>query len=418
MAAVKALECARAGREEEGDEVVPWDDGFQTRLSSAPPRLVRYPRKRQRGFVQVVDQVLAEGVRREILETALAEGGKPWGAYVPLADVARPGVAGAGAPAPAQAGGEGDLKETKKSTRQDRAARCVVEALLVERCPQLHADLFDPAVCDGVAVWCLASGVGAAVEYHLDYAELHRYETNEIAPPLYAATLHVADLEANAADPARRIRGGGFALNTGGLDHYRRCGYKGRLDPAAADLAGPGWLSVPYGANRGIVFDGEWPHAAERVAELPDGKLRVILGLNVFGPRCAAVNRRAPEHSPAFNATVKMYQAAAQSGGLSVAALKQNKGLARILVGLARQRADHDAQADAKGASSSFHVGDKVSARWRTGARWWPATVRRANDDGSFLLHYDDGTKWDAAPASCLRKLPEQPPPPPDRGAA
>jgi hypothetical protein len=40
----------------------------------------------------------------------------------------------------------------------------------------------------------------------------------------------------------------------------------------------------------------------------------VILGFNVFGPRVAKVNRRAPEHSDAFNNTVRLYQASARLG--------------------------------------------------------------------------------------------------------
>lgn len=31
-------------------------------------------------------------------------------------------------------------------------------------------------VNEGTAVWCLASGATNAVEYHIDYAELYRYQ--------------------------------------------------------------------------------------------------------------------------------------------------------------------------------------------------------------------------------------------------
>jgi hypothetical protein len=41
----------------------------------------------------------------------------------------------------------------------------------------------------GVAVWALSSTAGQSVSYHIDYAELLRYEYNVTVPPLWAGTI-------------------------------------------------------------------------------------------------------------------------------------------------------------------------------------------------------------------------------------
>ena len=188
---------------------------------------------------------------------------------------------------------------------------------------------------------------------------------------------------------------------------FRR--YKGRQSATSA-LEGRGWHRIAYAGNRAIVHDGEWPHASERVRALPPGTRRVILGLNVFGARVAQVNGRAPEHSAAFNKTVRLYQATAranQGGGgkLTVDALKKNKPLARLFVGLARAKAQAAADAPDAPPVEAFAAGARVRARWRTGVRAWPATVAAAHEDGTLDLRYDDGTKWDRAPPSIARPV-------------
>ena len=72
------------------------------------------------------------------------------------------------------------------------------------------------------AVWCLSSTLSNEVEYHIDYAELYRYETNIVQPPLYAGTLHLSPFT-SAAD----MVGGDFCVNTQGLSNYIKLGYKG-----------------------------------------------------------------------------------------------------------------------------------------------------------------------------------------------
>ena len=72
------------------------------------------------------------------------------------------------------------------------------------------------------AVWCLSSGVTNEVEYHIDYAELYRYETHIIQPPLFAGTCHLSPFTSN-----NDMIGGDFMANIRGLDHYLKFGYKG-----------------------------------------------------------------------------------------------------------------------------------------------------------------------------------------------
>ena len=162
----------------------------------------------------------------------------------------------------------------------------------------------------GTVVWCLQSAVSDNVTYHIDYAELYRYETNIIHPPLYAGTAHISP-------PSNGMRGGHFMANMEGLEHYRRFGYKGRLvseEKLQEDIDHNGdWIRVGYKENRGILHDGDLPHLSTQVESINEGK-RVLLGFNCFtdvvGPCC----ERAPEHSDAFNRTVKLYQALAAAG--------------------------------------------------------------------------------------------------------
>jgi hypothetical protein len=52
---------------------------------------------------------------------------------------------------------------------------------------------------------------------------IHRYETGVIQPPMYCGTVHVSPLGPGDMD------GGDFAVHSGGLDHYKKHGYKGIL---------------------------------------------------------------------------------------------------------------------------------------------------------------------------------------------
>ncbi len=80
------------------------------------------------------------------------------------------------------------------------------------------------------------------------------------------------------------------------------------------DLLSSDWLSVPYKHNRGIFHDGDFPHFAAEVTFIEPHLKRVILGLNCFPKDIAECNIRAPEHSDAFNRTIKLYQRMAACG--------------------------------------------------------------------------------------------------------
>jgi hypothetical protein len=101
--------------------------------------------------------------------------------------------------------------------------------------------------------------------------------------------------------------------NKEGLSHYEKHGYKGRLsgeDSLRSNIeTDKSWISVEYNCNRGIVHSGTWPHLSTKITSLKEGVKRVILGFNCFvGDEVGACCARAPEHSDAFNRTVKLYQ--------------------------------------------------------------------------------------------------------------
>jgi hypothetical protein len=99
-----------------------------------------------------------------------------------------------------------------------------VKSLIVDRgsC-LLGRDIFD-GIVHGTAVWCLSSTAKDEVRYHIDYGELHRYETNIIYPPLYAGTCHLSPLST-----IEDIDGGAFKANLNGVEHYRKFGYKCKI---------------------------------------------------------------------------------------------------------------------------------------------------------------------------------------------
>lgn len=70
-------------------------------------------------------------------------------------------------------------------------------------------------------MWCLCSDETDSVQYHIDYAELYRYETNVIYPPMYAGTCQLSPVHSE-----EEMIGGDFQANIGGVEHYRKFGYK------------------------------------------------------------------------------------------------------------------------------------------------------------------------------------------------
>lgn len=365
------------------EDEIAWNDGFVPSGggNGDNTKLVRYRDKAAKSFLCVYDDVLTEEVRELIYSSG---GAKPWGVYVPLASI---DVTSA----------EDDIRAAREGAQLALARIATREIFCCRAAGIVGTDLHHRA--HGVAVWCLASGPGASVEYHIDYAELHRYETNEIVPPIFAATYHATKAS---------LEGGDFFVNTRGLDHYMERGYKAAVDPSDR-----GWVKVPYCANRAIVHDGEYPHYSSRIDTIsPGDSKRVILGFNVFSSRVKHVNERAPEHSPQFNNTVKLYQAAAKNriprSPLSLHNVKADKRLARFLVGLARSHLDASSRAHGTiqtSPATQIAPGDRVLARWRTGLRLWPATIMSVQANALLVdLRYDDGFQWQAAPASVVAR--------------
>ena len=94
-----------------------------------------------------------------------------------------------------------------------------------------------------------------------------------------------------------------------------RFGYKAMLQPKeefVADTREGNWICARYKQNRASIFSGDLPHYSSPVEALPmvDGETpkRVILGFNFFSKEVGECCMRAPEHSEAFNRTVKLYQ--------------------------------------------------------------------------------------------------------------
>ena len=341
--------------------VVPFEDGQRPggATNKATTLLVEDTAKASSHFVAVFDGVLPDAWCDRVYAYAVAKG-RPWGAYVPSADVTDPSIS------------PDALWDLGGPVNAERAMALVVTRELVFNKGHGYV-ASDADKIAGTAVWCLASGISNEVEYHIDYAELYRYETNTIHPPLYAATCNVSPFH-GAGD----MVGGDFCVNLGGLPHYKKFGYKGRLaskEAFAEDLAtGTDWLTVRYKRNRGILYDGTLPHLSTPVKEIhaaaastaDDGapRRRVILGLNCFTHEVDACCRRAPEHSDAFNRTVKLYQKMASlstqqkqsgeltsiddttplsggsgdkpAGALSAKDVAKNPALARLLVLAAR----------------------------------------------------------------------------------
>jgi hypothetical protein len=242
----------------------------------------------------------------------------------------------------------------------------------------------------GVAVWALSSTAGQSVSYHIDYAELLRYEYNVTVPPLWAGTIQCSNLRNqvhndNASVGENIMQGGEFCVNLRGLDHYAEHGYKGNIsgDPNggwerpegdnAHDHCVKGdvhmmhddqWVTIPYSFNRGIVHRGDLPHLSAPITSISthengiDGKSisssRVIVGFNAFGHDVGALIAKAPEHSKPFRRKVRLYRSTINScaaadgntvgnsrkvqGGMDLSQIRQNKCLMKLLVLAKREK--------------------------------------------------------------------------------
>jgi hypothetical protein len=226
--------------------------------------------------------------------------GRPWGAYVTTADMQDSSID----PEELWASGSKSTSESGSGSASESGAskeRAISLVLYRSYFTELGAECLrqDQARIHGVAVWCLSSGLSNEVQYHVDYAELYRYETHIIHPPLYAGTCHISPLQ------GKDMTGGDFYANMSGLDHYKQYGYKSLLKPQAdlmKDIESSGdWVRVRYKRNRAILHDGDFPHFSSPISQLAPDKKRVILGFNFFSDALGECCVRAPEVSERVN---------------------------------------------------------------------------------------------------------------------
>ena len=269
------------------------EDGHRPGKTQEKTQLASNLNKASSKFMCTYDDLLPPLWCQRAYDYAVSRQGKPWGVYILTKE--------------AKAYESIDAEAIWKAGDVERAFGIIAtRKLVLERGIAFVKE--DLERIHGTVVWCLMSGLNQPIEYHIDYAELYRYETNVIHPPLYAGTCHISDLQDGD------IEGGDFCANMDGLAHYRQFGYKGKLvggsDSIKMDLnKSPSWQKVRYKYNRGIFHDGDLPHLSTPVTSIKDGKKRVIFGFNCFTKIVGECCERAPEHSNAFNRTIKLYQA-------------------------------------------------------------------------------------------------------------
>ncbi|GLE04634.1 hypothetical protein PINS_up013604 [Pythium insidiosum] len=296
--------------------LLPWDDGFTpSGCDGRPGSVVVGQRRSSPEVCRVLDDAVDE-CTADLLYASAARA-KVWGVYVPsallqsLTRTTRDAMVSR-----LRHQDETSMTREEKTKYREALAAAAAHELLVENAHDTIS-LEDWKETHGVAVWVIASVCDDETEYHLDYAEMLRFETNVIFPPLYGATLHVS---------RGAIEGGGFHVNRRGLEHYREYGYKTRrlssklstdaLESVATSHQEPGWTSIPYRFRRGIICDGDFPHFSGRVRALPSAasraddlpKRRVVVGFNLFPHAIGDFVARYPEHSDAFNRYVKLSQ--------------------------------------------------------------------------------------------------------------
>ena len=319
-----------------------FNDGHQPECTSSPTKLLQYDDHCGEPSLQIYENVLPESLCNEIYNFTIKED-IPWGTYV----------------------SREEALNDKRGYKNDTNSNSQIQKLAVEAArhfifttdrkgemKQISGDRFEPALDErvhGVQIWALPAYEGSSVPYHIDYAEYIRYTKNVIVPPLYAGTIQCTQYQ---------MSGGTFAISLRGLDHYSQHGYKGKLnsgtenrmtDWSSNDVTevtiNNDWVSmIPYRYNQGILHSGSLPHLSGKVLQLVDGK-RVIVGFNVFGDDVGQLVEDCPEHSERFRKMIKLHRTMNQIGnkdnvgnGVDVTSLKQNKGLARMLVLANRQR--------------------------------------------------------------------------------
>jgi len=270
-------------------ELIEFEDGFIPSIQvNNKTKICVNKNKKKSMFITIFDDVLSKDWINFAYSYAI-ERNKPWGVYVLLSEVFDNAI---------------DINELKLTNPIKAIALNAARSLFINKAYDVIKD--DLNLIHGIAVWCLSSSENQAVDYHIDYAELYRYENNIIIPPLFGGVCHLSPLSDD------QMIGGDFLINEDGLNHYFKYGYKGKLsgiDKLEEDIStSSNWIKIKYKSNRGIVFDGDYPHCASKINCIPQNIKRVILGFNCFTKETSECNMRAPEHSDAFNRTVKLYQ--------------------------------------------------------------------------------------------------------------
>lgn len=341
-----------------------WDDGFTPSGSGGRPgTIVRGLPRSNSGLFKVVDASVSARTADLLYKSAVRA--TVWGVYVPTHKLCLDGGEAAVELPNEETEGNAEAYRTALATR-------AVQEFLVSKATPKWISAGDWVATHGVAVWVIASDCNDETEYHLDYAEQVRFETNTIVPPIYGATLHVSPLR-NPTDVRNtpsigdengkeadgqmlQLQGGAFHVNVSGLTHYAKYGYKtrkqGKLttdELEAASEREPGWHRVGYQYRRGILCDGEFPHFSGRVRSLPPATgatpvKRVVVGFNMFPHAVGPFVAKFPEHSSAFNKYVKLAQTAAKQTKLlsteskwSLESVRKNPKQAAFLKVLARK---------------------------------------------------------------------------------
>lgn len=269
----------------------------------------------------------------------------------------------------------------------------------------------------GVAVWALASNSGSHVPYHIDYAELIRYETGITVPPVLAGTLQCSRLESSlssacnissetncavaAADRSKNepftkcedgnsraigiMVGGDYLVHTGRgketdvLYHYQKHGYKGNLSSGTPWSEShqtdddEHWVRVPYKFNRMICQSGHLPHLSTRIESIQDidsnaipesDTKRVIMGFNVFMHDVGPAVQEAPEHSEEFRQRIRRSKEINRSNGVSLTAISANPRLRAMMIRAKREKDRQEfakAQTDLNEKMREFLLGKHIA---------------------------------------------------------
>jgi hypothetical protein len=305
--------------------------------ASKPPQWVSYPQQQQQQQQQdptlTTVQVHDDAMPEEVLQALYRHTTHTWGTYVTMNE-ARGACPSDYHPQQQQ---QDDVDEL-----QALATKAVAHFLRTIQRDETTKDILDNSNNNhihGVAVWGLASCETNKVRYHVDYAELIRYEHNVLVPPILAGTLHCT---------VGTVRGGAFGVNLDGWNHYEIHGYMGKR--SGDDMAGYStppetptttdtyldpetrWMTIPYRYNRLICHSGMLPHLSTPVISLPPGSKRVIVGFNFFCNDIGPVVQQAPEHSPAFLRRVQKQRSSTTRRNLSLATLATNPTLRKCLI--------------------------------------------------------------------------------------